>query len=420
MGKLGADSFDAVAIIDADTIVAPDFLYAMDEALRSGAVAARAATWCVSPMPPQRRRFGMRRWQCRHHLRPLGRRRLGASCGLYGNGMVFARSAVEDRSWSGHLVEDAEFQMELLLDGHHVEYVPGAVVLAEMPATLDRAESQNRRWERGRIELAVRYVPLLLRRFVTGPDRLAVGDAVLDHLTPPISALVVAEAATALVGVGGAMLGSRTLARAHARGAVRSLGGRGARRGWPVVGRGTALELSTTTVGASSGSLEVRCVVVRVASGRTCRMGPDGTQRFGRAVVRPSTRSLLGVPIAHVTMEDTLAIVESMVREGRQRGTTSQIATVNVDFLVNALEDEHLAGILARRRLVPRRRHADRLGAGGSPNADPGAGRRIRSRAAPVRACGVVRLADPRARLVRRCCSDAPPASSPSGIRRRK
>ena len=62
--------------------------------------------------------------------------------------------------------------------------------------------------------------------------------------------------------------------------------------------------------------------------------------------MRPSTRSLLGVSIAHVTMEETLEIVDAMVREGRQHGTTSQVATVNVDFLVNALEDDQLAGIL--------------------------------------------------------------------------
>ena len=213
LGQLRAGSFDAVAIVDADTIVVPDFLRAMDVVVCAGAVAAQGRYMVREPDASPATTFRYAALACRHHLRPLGRRRLGASCGLYGNGMVFARSIAEERPWSGHLVEDAEFQMELLLDGHHVTYVPDAVVLAEMPTTLDRAESQNRRWERGRIELAVRYVPLLLRRFVTGRDRLAVGDAILDHLTPPISALVVADVATVLVGVGGALFGSRSLAR---------------------------------------------------------------------------------------------------------------------------------------------------------------------------------------------------------------
>ena len=419
MGKLGADSFDAVAIIDADTIVAPDFLYAMDEALPLG---CGRGTGCYLVREPDASPATTFRYAALALPAPSSAARPSAPGCVVRS--LRKRHGVCSIGRGGSVVVGAPCGGCRIPDGTPARRPSRrvrarAVVLAEMPTTLDRAESQNRRWERGRIELAVRYVPRLLRRFVTGPDRLAVGDAVLDHLTPPISALVVAEAATALVGVGGAMLGSRTLARVHARGAVRSLGGRGARRGWPVVGRGTALELSTTTVGASSGSLEVRCVVVRVASGRTRRMGPDGTQRFGRAVVRPSTRSLLGVPIAHVTMEDTLAIVESMVREGRQRGTTSQIATVNVDFLVNALEDEHLAGILRDANCASPTacrssggwRVSERRSRSGSP--DPISCRScssVRCRSAGGSTCSA------RPSMLH----DAPPASSPSGIRRRK
>ena len=40
-----------------------------------------------------------------------------------------------------------------VLDGYDVAYVPDAVVLAEMPTTLEQATSQNERWERGRIDL---------------------------------------------------------------------------------------------------------------------------------------------------------------------------------------------------------------------------------------------------------------------------
>ncbi len=81
---------------------------------------------------------------CRHHLRPLGRTRLGGSCGLYGNGMMFTRSLFEGRRWTGHLVEDAELQNELLLDGHLVTYVPDAVVWAEMPHTLVAGDQPER------------------------------------------------------------------------------------------------------------------------------------------------------------------------------------------------------------------------------------------------------------------------------------
>ena len=108
---------------------------------------------------------------CRHHLRPLGRARLGGSCGLYGNGMMFTRTLFAGRRWSGHLVEDAELQNELLLDGQLVTYTPDAVLWAEMPHTLSQAASQNQRWERGRIELVQRYVPQLVAGLATARGR---------------------------------------------------------------------------------------------------------------------------------------------------------------------------------------------------------------------------------------------------------
>ncbi len=142
----------------------------------------------------------------RHHLRPLGRTALGASSGLYGNGMAFATRVLEARAWSDHLTEDIEMQNDLLLSGVLVDYAPDAVVEAAMPTTLEGARTQNERWERGRIELAARYVPRLARLAARDPrNRVAAVDGALDHLVPPLSVLVAATggvaAASTAVGV---------------------------------------------------------------------------------------------------------------------------------------------------------------------------------------------------------------------------
>ena len=60
--------------------------------------------------------------------------------------------------------------MDLLFDGYLVAYVPDAVVRAEMPASFLAATSQNERWELGRLQLARRFVPRLLKRAVLGGD----------------------------------------------------------------------------------------------------------------------------------------------------------------------------------------------------------------------------------------------------------
>jgi cellulose synthase/poly-beta-1,6-N-acetylglucosamine synthase-like glycosyltransferase len=198
---------DAVVIVDADTIVAPGFLGAMAARLEAGAVAVQGQYRVRDASASTATALRSAALSLRHHLRPLGRTELGASCGLYGNGMAFAREVLESRGWSDHLTEDIELQNELLLDGVLVAYAPDAVVEAAMPTTLEASRTQNERWERGRIELAKRFVPPLLQ--IAASDRrrrVAAIDGVLDHVVPPLSVLaastggvVVASSALAIV-----------------------------------------------------------------------------------------------------------------------------------------------------------------------------------------------------------------------------
>jgi N-acetylglucosaminyldiphosphoundecaprenol N-acetyl-beta-D-mannosaminyltransferase len=55
---------------------------------------------------------------------------------------------------------------------------------------------------------------------------------------------------------------------------------------------------------------------------------------------------MFGVPIADLTLDETISLIEELVANGRRNGRTHQISTVNVDFLVNALDDDALAAIL--------------------------------------------------------------------------
>lgn len=55
---------------------------------------------------------------------------------------------------------------------------------------------------------------------------------------------------------------------------------------------------------------------------------------------------LFGVPIDDLTMDETVAAVGGLVTDGRRHGRTHQIATVNVDFLVNALADDGVHQLL--------------------------------------------------------------------------
>jgi cellulose synthase/poly-beta-1,6-N-acetylglucosamine synthase-like glycosyltransferase len=190
--------FDAFVVIDADTSVHPDFLSHMAEALDGGAHAAQGFYGVRDAQTSASAAFRLAALACRHHLRPLGRNAIGGSSGLFGNGMVFSQSILEANPWTGHLTEDMELQLRLLLQGHRVAYVPAAVVEAEMPMTLEASETQNERWELGRMQLAQAFVPRLARRIMSGPDRLASTDALLDEMVPPISVLAAANVVCAV------------------------------------------------------------------------------------------------------------------------------------------------------------------------------------------------------------------------------
>jgi cellulose synthase/poly-beta-1,6-N-acetylglucosamine synthase-like glycosyltransferase len=192
----------AVLVVDADTLVDRRALRVFDAYLSGGSRAVQGF-YGVRDAESGGANVALRAvaLSLRHYVRPLGRTTIGASSGLYGNGMAFDAALVDSRTWSNHLTEDIEFQMELLLDDIPVAFAPDAIVQAEMPVTLADARSQHERWERGRIELARRYVPRLVRRASepAARNRIALIDGAVDHIVPPLSVLVMAAiASTAL------------------------------------------------------------------------------------------------------------------------------------------------------------------------------------------------------------------------------
>jgi cellulose synthase/poly-beta-1,6-N-acetylglucosamine synthase-like glycosyltransferase len=183
---------DAMVIVDADTVLDPGFLVAADAALAGGHDVVQGYYTVSEPDRSSTVAIRYIALALRHYVRPLGRQAIGGSCGLFGNGMVFRSAVLADRRFSAHLTEDAEMQLQLLLDGVQVAFAPDAVLRAEMPDTTAAAATQNERWELGRMQLVRRYVPRLLRDAMSGRQPVASVDAALDAVVPPLSVLAVA------------------------------------------------------------------------------------------------------------------------------------------------------------------------------------------------------------------------------------
>ena len=195
-----ADGFaEAVAVVDADTVVSPGFLRACALRVAGGAGAVQVHYGVRNPDASWRTRLLAISFALFHEVRSLARERLRCSAGLRGNGMCFTTRLLREVPYQAFsVVEDVEYGIRLGLAGHRVHYAGEAAVLGEMPSGAAASRSQRRRWEGGRMRMARQHALELLRLGVVRRDRVLL-DLGLDLLVPPLSYLGAAAAGGMLV-----------------------------------------------------------------------------------------------------------------------------------------------------------------------------------------------------------------------------
>lgn len=187
-------SYDAVVIVDADTLMDPAFLFHVTRAFTDPEVLVIQGYYGVSnPRDSWRTALSSAALNVFHHLRPAGRNRIGGTAGLKGNGMAFRSEILKTYGWPAFsVVEDIEFSLQLLHEGILVHYHPDAVVYGEMAAERRQAGSQRKRWEGGRLQLFRTYAPQLLKTWMIR-RRIRYLDAFFELFTPPLALVVVGQ-----------------------------------------------------------------------------------------------------------------------------------------------------------------------------------------------------------------------------------
>lgn len=200
LGFLGEEPtrYDAVVVFDADNLVEPGFLRAMNNRLLAGEKIIQSFldsknpddTWisaATSVMFWLNNRFIL---QARYNL--------GLAAALSGTGMCISRDVLKDVGWSTQtLTEDLEYSMKALTHGYRTTVAAETRTYDEKPLTFMASCRQRLRWARGQVDVAVRYIPALL---ATAAKRISI--------VPVESALrlcqlfvLVAGASLALVGI---------------------------------------------------------------------------------------------------------------------------------------------------------------------------------------------------------------------------
>jgi cellulose synthase/poly-beta-1,6-N-acetylglucosamine synthase-like glycosyltransferase len=189
--------YDACVFLDADAVVEPSFLRALEQALQAGLArgerlqALQASNTVLNASASPGTALRWLALSLMNHVRPLGRTRLGASSTLTGNGMCLTRALLERYPWEAFSRgEDYEYYLHLVEQGICVRYVPAAIVRSQMPLRFAQMRSQDLRWEAAESSTsALRRASRLLRAGLQAGDWRRL-EAVAELLTPPLSVLL--------------------------------------------------------------------------------------------------------------------------------------------------------------------------------------------------------------------------------------
>jgi cellulose synthase/poly-beta-1,6-N-acetylglucosamine synthase-like glycosyltransferase len=158
-----------LAVVDADSVIAPGFSAAVAEAVIDGAEAFQARYVVLGGEGEASSRLTALGFLGFNVIRPRGRTRLGLSAGIFGNGFGFLSSVLERVPYeASSLVEDLEYHLRLVDAGIRVEFLKNATVASEMPHNPAAVLSQRARWEGGRLRIARIWLPRLLLRVFRG------------------------------------------------------------------------------------------------------------------------------------------------------------------------------------------------------------------------------------------------------------
>lgn len=159
------DALDGLVVVDADTQIDADMLRRFDADVQAGRDWIQCYYTVANPDQSWRTRLMSYAFSLINGVMPLGQYNLGTSAGLRGNGMCFSTRGLRRRPWVAYgLVEDMEFSWMLRLEGERIAFQPSTRVYGAMLGSGgSAAANQRRRWEFGRGEIRLRYLPLVLR-----------------------------------------------------------------------------------------------------------------------------------------------------------------------------------------------------------------------------------------------------------------
>ena len=180
------EGFDAVFVVDADSVVDANLLQEVVPRFRVGVDGVQVRYVVLNPDASLRTRLMNVAFMAFNVLRAKGRGRMGLSVGIFGNGFGLNRATLEAVPYHAHsLVEDLEYHLHLVQAGREIVFADGTCVRGEMPTSGSGSATQRARWEGGRLRAAIQNLPGLLGAAISGKPRLL--EPALELLLLPLA-----------------------------------------------------------------------------------------------------------------------------------------------------------------------------------------------------------------------------------------
>lgn len=146
MAQLG-DDYEIAVILDADNIMAPDFLTRINAAFEKDIIAVQGHR-AAKNLDTSLAILDAISEEINNHIFRKGHRALGLSSAIIGSGMAFRYDFFKNIMSSVTAIGgfDKEIELKMLKDGYKVEYLHDAVVLDEKVQQAEVFSNQRRRW----------------------------------------------------------------------------------------------------------------------------------------------------------------------------------------------------------------------------------------------------------------------------------
>ena len=159
--------YDYVVILDADNIVAPDFLTKLSQIANSHqAIQCHRTAKNTDNDIAALDGFSE---EINNSLFRKGHNRIGMSSALIGSGMCFAYNwFASNVSKLDSAVEDRELEALLMKQGIYIHYAEDIFVMDEKVSNSDNFQRQRLRWMTGQIQALFRMLPYIPKAIITG------------------------------------------------------------------------------------------------------------------------------------------------------------------------------------------------------------------------------------------------------------